>query len=172
MLAATHIELSHTNSNIFATFKEWNNLAEQKKCSKKGPSGNNFYREKKSISRSSTNCSCPRTVLFRHALCYYNFGALSLFLHFYNAQQWTRGILLHPQISTNHPVTFLLPSMIFIQRQKKKLFCSHFNYTVCCMPTSLQNKSITMWGSILTVTHPIPNSILYPKWINLIRAHV
>lgn len=56
MLAATHIELSHTNSNIFATFNEWINLAEQKKCSKKGPLGSNFCtkKKKKSISRRST----------------------------------------------------------------------------------------------------------------------
>lgn len=120
MLAATHIELSHTNSNIFATFNEWINLAEQKKCSKKGPIREQLlHKKKKKVSAEDPLPSCPRTVLFRHALCYYNLGTLFPFLHFYNAQQWTRGILLYPQISTSNPAPYLLPTMILIQRQKE-----------------------------------------------------
>lgn len=57
MLAATHIELSHTNSNIFATFNEWINLAEQKKCSKKGPLGSNFCTKKKKKYQQKIHCA-------------------------------------------------------------------------------------------------------------------
>lgn len=46
-------ETSHRNLNTFTSFSEWINLKEQKECSKKGPSGNNFFREKKHH-RSST----------------------------------------------------------------------------------------------------------------------
>lgn len=40
-------EMSHRNLNTFTSFNEWMDLKEQKECSKKGPSGNNFCREKK-----------------------------------------------------------------------------------------------------------------------------
>lgn len=50
MSVATNTELkemSHRNLNTFTSFNEWMALKEQKECSKKCPSGNNFWKEKK-----------------------------------------------------------------------------------------------------------------------------
>lgn len=91
--AATNTELkemSHRNLNTFTSFNEWMDLKEQKECSKKGPSGNNFCREKK---HHKFHWVAVPEQLYSDITLLLQFSTLLPLLHFYRAQQSTRWVL-------------------------------------------------------------------------------
>lgn len=127
--------MSHRNLNIFASFNEQINLEEQKKCSKKGPSGNNFWREKKKHQQkfhwavvleqfySDTHSAITIQYLFPFSpfLKSLTIGKMSS-ASFSNLPKSSCSISysnhnIHPQTRTDP-------------------FCNHFNYA-CCIPTNL-----------------------------------
>lgn len=154
--------MSHRNPNTFTSFNEQINLKEQKECSEKGPSGNNFCREKK-LSQSSSIQTCTLPLQFSTPLSPSSTLSQSSTTNKMSSASSPKS----PQVTLPHFPS--QPQYSFTDRNSSSLQPLQSHKPAAHLPTH-KTSSLTMGCNLLSAFHPSPGSAPHPWWTDLIAV--